>query len=167
MLSDELIQFFMQPQIQKELALTAITIANDREAAQDLLQDVACILYVKADEIGNVEAPLAFLRTCVRNVAKNWAKRERRRICLDPASMDSILGHHSDDKDTILFEIRDWIMTSLPEYEQERKEAFIQYYLDGYPLAVLAKRYGVSVNALSQQFFRMRSKLKKRYPIYF
>jgi RNA polymerase sigma-70 factor (ECF subfamily) len=167
MLIDELIAFFMRPEIQEDLAFTALTITQDRDVARELLHDVYCLLYLKADKIDNVESPLAFLRKCVRNVAKNWVKKEARKIPLDSLSIDNLPNHHRLDKEITLFELRDWVNTELPEYAQERREAFLQHYIDEYPIEELAERYNVSPNALSQQFLRMRTKLKKRNPTYF
>lgn len=167
MLIDELIKFFMLDKTQEELALTAITVTHDGEVAQDILHDVYCLLYLKADKIGYVAEPMAFLRKCVRNVAKNWVAREARKISVDPSMIDSLPAYHSIDQNIKLFEMRDWVKTNLPEYEEERVEAFLQFYLDGYSLEVLSKVYGVSANTLSKQFSRMRAKLKKKHPTYF
>ena len=160
MLFDELLKFFILPATMKELAEDALMITMNPQDAADILQDVSVMLLLKADEIGDIIKPLPYLRTCVRNAARNWVKKEARKVSTDPHSMDIVTPWSINDVEIKRIEIVDWIKRSLTNYSADRQEAFIKYHLDGYTLEMLEIEYNVSKNTLSQQFLRMRTKLR-------
>lgn len=160
-------EFLLLPQTQKELAEAALTITVNSEDAADILSEVACVLLEKGETLGSVIDPMPFLKACVRNEARNWVKKEARKTSVDPMLLEELMGRRKAHIDAHTFELMDWIKKCLAGYEDDRREAFLKYHLDGYSLEMLESEYGVSKNTLAQQFSRMRSKLKANNPALF
>ncbi|MDL2235966.1 sigma-70 family RNA polymerase sigma factor [Christensenellaceae bacterium OttesenSCG-928-L17] len=167
MQSAELMEFFLLHATQTELAEVALSITANREDAADILQDVAYMLVEKSERMGDVLLPLPYLKTCVRNAAKNWIKREARKFAMDPSTMEQVIPASRYDIDAEILGLMDWVRRGLADYPPERQEAFLKHYRDGHSLEMLEKEYGVAKNTLSKQFARMRSKLKSQNKLLF
>ena len=55
---------------------------------------------------------------------------------------------------------QEWLNRLLISYSPEIADAFLRCYMDGYSVKELATELNMSENALSQQFRRMRKKMK-------
>ncbi len=156
---------FVAPEIQAVLAQVALAITQNRDDAEDILQDVAYQLLKKAEELDDVADPIPYLKTCIRNTARNWVKKESWKRAVDPRAMENLITEKHYDIETTLWEEADWIKSNLANYPPDRQEAFIKYHLEGYSLETLEVEYGVLKNTLSQQFSRMRTKLRQQDPL--
>lgn len=58
---------------------------------------------------------------------------------------------------------QEWLNRLLISYSPEIADAFLRCYMDGYSVKELAAELNMSENALSQQFRRMRKKMKHDY----
>lgn len=58
---------------------------------------------------------------------------------------------------------QEWLNRLLISYSPEIADAFLRCYMDGYSVKELAAELNMSENALSQQFCRMRKKMKHDY----
>jgi DNA-directed RNA polymerase specialized sigma24 family protein len=60
------------------LSKFAIMIVEDKDAALDVMQNVALVIATKAYEISEIKKPTAFLITCVRRAALNYLRNQSR-----------------------------------------------------------------------------------------
>ncbi len=143
----------------KMLSRLAIMTVKDKDAALDVMQNVALILLKKENQLNDIDNVIGFLATCVRRAALNYIRDESRAYPTDPVKLEEM---HSDVRSHIAIDYIEWVMMlkkHLVSYSPKLQSAFIKYYVDGYPLAVLAKELNMTPNALAQQFKRMRGKI--------
>jgi RNA polymerase sigma factor (sigma-70 family) len=142
----------------------ALTITHNLEGAQDVLQNVALVLCRKADELKNLKSPAGYLTVCVRRAALDYLRSVARMSAADPNFFANLHSNASECAQSYI----EWVMVlekHLEHYPEEMRKAFIAFYLDGYALEQVAAQVGLSVNALSQQFKRMRMRLAKQAPM--
>lgn len=143
------------------LSKSAIMIVKDKDAALDVMQNVALIIVTKADQTREIKKPAAFLLTCVRRAALNYLRDESRVYPTDPV----ILGElHGDKNSHAAMEYLEWIMLldkHLELYSEDLRNAFIRHYVDGCRLDTIAEELNMTPNALAQQFMRMRKSLAR------
>lgn len=148
------------------LSKLAIMILKDKAAALDVMQNVALVILTKAYQLSQIEKPIPFLATCVRRAALNYLRDEAKTISTDPVLLEET---HDDVYSHTAIDYLEWVMMLekyLVTYSPELQNAFIKHYVDGYPLDTVAKDIGLSPNALSQQFRRMRKKIADQSPKY-
>ncbi len=142
----------------------ALTVTHNLEAAQDVLQNVALVLCKKADELKNLENPAGYLTVCVRRAALDYLRSMSRMSTTDPKFFANLNSGINECAQSYI----EWVMVlekHLAHYPEEMRKAFVAFYLDGYALEQVAAQVGLSVNALSQQFKRMRLRLAKQAPM--
>lgn len=144
------------------LTKAAIMIVKDKDAAMDVLQNVALVIVTKANRIKEIKKPNAFLLTCVRRAALNYLREESRACPTDPVILEEI---HSDKYSHAAMDYLEWVMMLdkyLESYSLQLRSAFIKHYVDGYPLDTVAKEFNMTPNALAQQFRRMRYRIAQK-----
>ena len=144
------------------LSKFAIMIVKDKDAALEVMQNVALIIVTKEYQISEIKKPTAFLVTCVRRAALNYLRSESRAYPTDPVILEET---HSDDYSRTVMNYIEWIMVldkCLEAYSPQLQNAFIKHYIDGYPLDTMAKELDMTPNALAQQLKRMRNTVVNR-----
>ena len=131
------------------------------EAGEDVLHQVAVILCQKEEELGDVKDCGAYLATCIRRAAINYARRESRAMPIDLENLENQpeLSHADEAYDYI-----EWVASldkHLARFDAAMRRAFIAHYVDDVPSGELAKALGISEKTLSARFARMRRELKK------
>ena len=148
------------------LSKFAIMIVKDKDAALDVMQNVALVIAKKAYEINEIKKPTAFLITCVRRAALNYLRDQSRAYPMDPVILEETQG---DEYSNAAMEYLEWVMMLnkyLESYSPKLQNAFIKHYIDGYPLDMIANEINMTSNALAQQLRRMRKKITQRSPEY-
>lgn len=146
------------------LTKLAIMIVEDKTAALDVMQNVALIIVKKNYDLHDIDKPLGFLVTCVRRAALNYLRDKARTYPTDPTILEET---HSDEYSHVMIDYVEWVATLekfLSSYSPELQGAFIKHYIDGFSLIDVAKELGMTPNALSQQFRRMRNRIAKKAP---
>mgnify|MGYP000859446928 CR=1 FL=1 len=139
-------------------------IVKDADAAQDVLHDVAVVLLTKQRELEDVEYNAGFLAVCIRRTALNYFRKNARcdvqypvilaEICMDPES-------------SVCYDYIEWVISldkHLSKFSSEMRKAFIEHYLDNVPIEDIAEKLGITANALSLRFSRMRETLAGNAP---
>ena len=144
-----------------ELKILALTLERDENDALDLMQELAEILITKAEELQNVRIPIAYFRTCLRHLKYNKRIKFAKETIIAPDDFERLNTELHVDLEISYMEIIEWLNRQLASSPPAFKEAFIKYHIEGHPLENLAKELNVASNTLSQQFSRMRRKLKK------
>lgn len=158
----ELIQIFLDEDHYKELSVHAYMLTGNREDAMDLLSDLLIEIY-ENPKMQNAVEPMAYFKTVLRNRAYNKRNRDKRTVPLTQ-------GEHLETTDQLYDEIAcdyeekesrlEWKERLQRFYSPEMTDAFIRRYADGYSTRELAEQLGMTENALVQQFYRMRKRLK-------
>lgn len=131
------------------------------EAGEDVLHQVAVALCQREAELADVRDYGAYIATCIRRAAINYARKESRALPADPGNMESQPELSRADE---AYDYMEWVASldrHLARYDPAMRRAFIAHYVDDVPLGELAKALGVSEKALSARFARMRRDLKK------
>lgn len=158
-----LLQVFLDEKNNRDLIKYALTFTGSLDDATDLVSDLLIKIYTD-ERMKNAEEPMAYFMACIRNLAYNKMKRDKRLLLLPyedfQALNDGIPAPQEtnyEDRQT-----RQEIREMLSQYKAQLKEAFILFHLDGYSIKELAKWLNMSENALSQQFRRMRKKIENQ-----
>lgn len=158
----ELLQVFLDESNNKELAIYAYMLTGSRDDALDLLSDLL-IEILENPSMQNALEPIAYFKTTMKNKAHNKRKRDSRIILYPPEELSVMMGSTQPDSDYENKQSRqEWRNRLLRYYSEELTDAFIKCYVDGYAVKEMATELGMSENALSQQFTRMRKKLKSK-----
>lgn len=164
---EELLQVLLDEHNRKQLFRYALQLTRNIDEAEDLIGDLILSVYTNR-EMEKVREPIPYFRACIRNRFINIRQKDKRVQYEDPqtlAKYDVKIGEERTENDLIEKETRARIRTVLAEYSDEWIEAFEKFYLDGYSQIELSKEMGIKSNTISQQFRRMRKKLKRRYPM--
>ena len=146
------------------LSQYAIMIVKNKEAALDVMQNVALTIAKNEPMIEQIYNPRYFLIVCVRRAALNHLRKELRAYPVDPAYIQELKSDECAHNETDYLE---WVMALdkyLEIYPEKLRKAFVRHYVDGYPAEIVAKELGMTPNALAQQFKRMRKKIEQRAP---
>lgn len=141
-------------------------IVKDKDAALDVMQNVALVIVKKSYQLSEIKKPTAFLITCIRRASLNYLRDQARAYPTDPVILEEI---HGDEHSDGAMEYLEWVMLLkkyLESYSPQLQSAFIKHYVDGYPLDMIASELNMTSNALAQQFRRMRKKIAQRSPKY-
>lgn len=160
----ELTEFFLNDENRGELNTYAYALLGNQDDAHDLMGK----LFVEA--YGNPKAqgarnPMAYFKTVLKNKARNEKKRSQRILLYSPDALLLEIADMPDHSETEReFEERlvrqEWIRRLQQNYRPELANAFLRCYVDGWSVKELALELGLSENTLTQQFYRMRKKLK-------
>mgnify|MGYP001527233039 CR=1 FL=1 len=161
----ELIRAFLEEENRKELSLYAYMLTGNVDGALDLLSDLLIEIYEnpKMQEAVN---PVPYFKTTLRNRAYNLMKKKERMILADPSVLSNAGAKHQDAAAREYEDLRarqEWLKRLLTSYSPEIADAFLRCYMDGYSVKELAEELNMSENTLSQQFCRMRKKIKRDF----
>ena len=133
-----------------------VTHTDSPEEAKDLLQEIAYTVWKSCASLRSVRSSFAqrqWLNRLMRSVAANYYQRQRlRTVPLEVAG--EVPGDMDGDSELI---------ETLMEHLDEEERALVQALREGYTNGEIARRFGISDNALSQ---RKRRIIKKMYKIY-
>lgn len=142
----------------------ALMVVKDVNAAQDVLHNVAVVLLTKQRELADVEHYAAFLAVCIRRAALNYLRKSAREEARDPADLAELCGCANDGS---AYDYIEWVASLegyLAMYDAQMRGAFVRHYIDDIPLETIAGTLGITPNALSLRFKRMRRTLAKNVP---
>ena len=144
-----------------KLFSVCLQVLNDRQAAEDALQDSYIKIWNKADQYHtNGMSPMTWLITIARNTSIDRLRTHRP----NHNSFDEVpeLVGESDDPEAHSMTMSDnkRIAHCLEELESEKAEAVCDAYLYGLSYAELASRYNVPLNTVRTWLRRSLLKLK-------
>lgn len=142
----------------------AVMMTKDFDTAEDVLHDVAVVLLKKQQQLEDIEDPAAFLAVCIRRATLNYFRKNARFDVTDPSVITEMFAHPEPG---VSYDYVEWVISlekNLKKYDPEFRKAFINHYLDNVPIEWLAQKLGITANALSQRFMRMRETLANEAP---
>lgn len=157
----KLLQVFMDEKNNRQLVKYALTLTGNLDDAADLVSDLLIKIYTN-DDMQKSKEPIAYFKTCLKNMAYNKRRRDGRMIILPPSDFESIIDHADGGQERAYEDAQtlNELRIMLSQYSSELVDAFIKFHIDGYSIRELAVTLDMRENALSQQFRRMRKKVK-------
>jgi RNA polymerase sigma-70 factor (ECF subfamily) len=142
-------------------------LSGDREAAEDLAQETLLIAWRHRSRTGEAQASMAWLRGIASNVARDWARRQRREqaryIRLD--DVEDAANRSPDDfnievelERDALAALLDRAMALLPP---ETRLLLIQQYIEERSRTEMASQWGLSEGAIAVRLHRGRLALRQ------
>lgn len=126
-------------------------LVGDREAAQDLLQDVLERLFVRWPK---VQDPDAYVRRALANTAANrWRSRSRKPESPMPAHLDVAAPEAPPSR-------RDELVTALSELPHGQRSVVVLRYLEDLSVEQVAALLGCSTGTVKSQTARALPKLR-------
>lgn len=147
-----------------QLLQCAVMMIKDVDRAQDILHNVAVVLLAKQDELTDLKHPGAYATQCVYRATLNYLRKEARAEVYDPVVLSEVCRHPGSD---IAYDYAEWIMSieaSLQEFSPEMRRMFTEHYLDDVPVKTIARRLGITPNAVSLRLRRMRRAVAEKAP---
>lgn len=159
---DSIVEYFEKNY--RRLLKIALMMVKDVYTAQDVLHNVAVVILKKQGELDDVEHYGSYLALCIRRAALNHFRRAARTVATDPDMLSEILLHPDSES---AYEYVEWVVAldqQLEGFAPEMRRAFTDHYLDDIPIESLAANLGITPNALSLRFKRMRAALAAHAP---
>jgi RNA polymerase sigma factor (sigma-70 family) len=149
---------------------------NDRDDADDILQDVFTQLAASYSVTEPIEHVTAWLFTTARNRIIDWYRKrrperftEKRSDASTPLFLDEILFDPQQNPDQLFARSMVWqeLAEALDELPEEQRDVFVMHELDGMSFKEIAEETGVSVNTLLSRkryaVLRLRERLADLY----
>jgi RNA polymerase sigma factor (sigma-70 family) len=154
-------------------AMYAVALARlcEREAAEDLVQEVLIQAYLNLDTLEAPEKVGPWLTSIARNTALNWLKAGRRRSKVLPlVPLDDVHDSLADPEQKGARvqmqekETRSWLEKAIKSLEPDERELVLLYYTEELSKSEIARQTGLHPSTvgrrLDKAFARMRSDLE-------
>jgi RNA polymerase sigma-70 factor (ECF subfamily) len=140
----------------------ALSLANDRDDARDLLQDAIIIVWQRFDEIRDTSAFKSYLFTVLTHCCRN-AYRKRKRIVrmFDSEDVEIASSAPLPDRTTEASLVRE-AMEALP---QRSKEALVLFEMNDLSVEEIGRIQNSSISAVKVRLMRARKLLAARLGI--
>ena len=148
----------------RHLLLCTVMMIKDVDRAQDILHNVVVTLLTKQDELRDLRHPGAYVTQCIYRATLNYLRKESRSEAHDPVILSEICRHPDSG---VAYDYVEWVISieaHLQKYSPEMRQVFIEHYLDGVPIETIARKLGLTPNAVSLRLKRMRDALAKNAP---
>lgn len=150
----------------RHLLLCTVMMIKDVDRAQDILHNVVVTLLTKQDELRDLRHPGAYVTQCIYRATLNYLRKESRSEAHDPVILSEICRHPDSG---VAYDYVAWVISieaHLQKYSPEMRQVFIEHYLDGVPIETIARKLGLTPNAVSLRLKRMRDALAKKCASY-
>jgi len=137
----------------KELMTLATVLLYDRNAAEDVVQDVFISFIESAERFKLTGSLKGFLSVCVANNARNRNKSIRRQGNVGLDEVEPIVSHSGNPEDSVMrceeLQRLAWALSQLP-YPQ--REILLLHVYSGMKFKEIAKLRGESINTLKGRY---------------
>ena len=137
---------------------------RDSYAARELCSDIVYALVKAANTDGEIAEPYAFIWRVARNVYADFCKKRNRESAYgymgDPDEALALIASDRDDTDDSLMQLLPDVYHRIAYLTRAYREVMIAFYLDGKPIAQIAKEQGVREDTIRQRLYSARKKLK-------
>ena len=137
---------------------------RDSYAARELCSDIVYALVKAANTDGEIAEPYAFIWRVARNVYADYCKKRSQESAHgymgDPDEALALIASDRDDTDGSLMQLLPDVYRRIAYLTRAYREVMIAFYLDGKPIAQIAKEQGVREDTIRQRLYSARKKLK-------
>jgi len=136
-------------------------IMNNREEAEDMLQESFTEAFLKLDTFRYESAFGVWLKRIVINKCINSLKRKKAELVLTDNLPDNDgINEGEDILDTLSLKVRD-VQNAMDKLPQGYRVIFSLYLLEGYDHSEIAQIMGVSESTSKSQYSRAKQKIKE------
>ena len=137
-------------------------LGGDKEAAEDVFQELALSIFIKQDQFESVVNLSAYFSEAARNKAVDYLRKNAKVKFIELESLPNTLYDGDAIASLKKIEDDDFAYHLLADWEPKYREAFIQFIVDGYSLKQIAKSLDTTEKALSNKFKRLIKKTKNK-----
>ena len=141
---------------------------GEKEAAEDITQDVFLIALQKGDAFLEHEKPIAFLYTTAKNLVLEYYKKGKSISAKESGFEEfKILSFQKDVFEELCLQksgsideniYREQVLSKLKPNE---RVLYRQYYIDKKPMKAIAREFHISEPAIRMKYMRIRKKIQK------
>jgi RNA polymerase sigma-70 factor (sigma-E family) len=135
------------------LVRLARLLVDDRESAEDVMQDAFAGLYDRWDRLEDTDTALAYLRTSVVNGSRSVLRRRRTSRAYGSRPDDVMTAEPADSQALLVDEHRQ-IVQALRLLPHRQREVIVLRYWAGLTEATIAASLGISVGAVKSSASR-------------
>ncbi len=135
------------------LVRLALLLVDDRETAEDVVQDAFAALHRRWSRVGPPDAALPYLRTSVVNASRSVLRR-RRTVRMSPPLVD--VDDAPPDAATLLADDHREVLDALRALPRRQREVIVLRYWSQLGGAEIASTLGISVGAVKSNASRGR-----------
>lgn len=132
-------------------------ILQNRDWAEEAVQDAFCILCVKADEALSRENPKGWLMRVLQNVIRN---RKRQQASMNRLIMKSLQAENLDEM--LVYDEEDVDLLYGDLAARTDFQLLKRVVLDGYTMLQAAEEYGITVEACKKRVQRIKKLLREK-----
>jgi RNA polymerase sigma-70 factor (sigma-E family) len=136
----------------------ALLLVDDRETAQDVVQDAFLALRRRWGSLRNEDAAVGYLRTCVVNGARSVLRR-RRTVRRHPWSRVDLITEAPADEAVLLAEEHQRVLRALYQLPDRQREVIVLRYWAQLTEPEIASTLGISVGAVKSMASRGRDSI--------
>jgi len=136
----------------------AILLVDDRESAEDVVQDAFAALHRRWPALNSEQAATAYLRTSVVNGARSML-RKRRTVRTYPRTVDEPGTAQPADAQLMLADEHRLVINALAKLPERQREVIVLRYWSELSEAEIASTLGISVGAVKSSASRGRDAL--------
>ena len=138
---------------------------RDSQEAQELCSDILFELIKAANTEGDIESPHGFLWRVARNTYADFSNIKKRNSVRtyqgDPEEVFSVLaGQEDEDGSRVML---DMVYRQIAFLTRAYREVMILFYLEGLPVAEIARRQGAGEGAVRQRLSLARKRFSARW----
>jgi RNA polymerase sigma-70 factor (sigma-E family) len=134
----------------------ALLLVDDRETAQDVVQDAFLALRRRWDSLRNEDAAIGYLRTCVMNGSRS-ALRRRRTMRRHARAGLQLLTAAPADEAVLLAEEHEQVLRALRKLPNRQREVIVLRYWSNLSESEIASTLGISMGAVKSMASRGRT----------
>lgn len=141
-----------------ELQKYAYSVVLNRALAEELVQDLCIKILSNPEQFADAKNLVAYYKTCIANAAKTLLKRESKFI---PLTHETVTYKRRKEafETSIDVDLTVDLERILASYTDEEIQLIELLYIYGYKVKEVAAMKGINSNAVSQQLFRVKTKL--------
>ena len=139
----------------------AMLLVDDRETAEDVVQDAFAALHRRWAVLSSEDAALGYLRTSVVNGSRSTLRR-RRTVRRNPPPAASTMIADAADRDLLLAEEHREVLTALHQLPARQREVIVLRYWAELTEAQVAATLGISLGAVKSSASRGRDAIAAR-----
>ena len=135
----------------------ALLLVDDRETAEDVVQEAFAALHRRWGALESSEAAIAYLRTCVVNGSRSVLRR-RRVVRLHWRREDGVTAEPADTH-ALLADEHQQVLRAVAKLPRRQREVIVLRYWSGLSEADIAATLGISPGAVKSTASRARDAL--------
>jgi RNA polymerase sigma-70 factor (ECF subfamily) len=153
----EFLAVFLPNQLEIKAFVSALI--RDRQAAEDVFQDVAGTLWKKFDRYDPSRPFLSWARGVARNlVREHWRTSGEQPLLLSPEAMDAVQEAYEETEQEPSL-LQQALQVCVAKIQGKWRELLALRYEEATALKAVAERMGMTANAIHQTLFRIRKEL--------